>query len=367
MNSEILFSLFKKLADDQFTLICMGEFDDELTTSLIRMNETEIGEPKILRRRLSFLIAECFQNIIWHPDKPEILNRTNNKPKMFLVRNVENNFYIASTNLIDNTKIPGLETKLKSINALTQDELKSEYIRALASTHKPADKGGTSLGLLQMALKSGNQPDFEFEFVNYFFSVFYIQLRVKWLNASNDVDSSLISINDTKALYQEMLTENVLLLRKGDFSQQSILPLIEYMEKNARVLESGSGVSRKKIIYILIELLQNMCKHAAEIDGRREGVFIMSVKDGKYVLSTGNYIDSSKVDFLKNKLKLLSGMSSDELDEAYRKNLPKKESRPEEKAGLGLIEICKYSTEKIKYSFIPVSDKVSFFISNVTI
>src|SRR4051812_19750615 len=119
MNPELSYRFFNKLENDQFSLIYMGEFDDVMTATLMRINETGIDEPKIFKKKISFLVAESFQNIIRHADKPEILNRTNNKPKMISLRNIGNVFYIASTNLINNAKKDKLTAKLRSINTLT--------------------------------------------------------------------------------------------------------------------------------------------------------------------------------------------------------------------------------------------------------
>src|ERR1035437_6998271 len=109
METEIAFRFFNKLKNDHFSLAYMGEFDDDLTVSLMRSNETSVHESEKFKKKLSFLIAECFQNIIRHADKPEIITRTNNKPNIFLLRNVRNAHYISSTNLILNTKKEDLE------------------------------------------------------------------------------------------------------------------------------------------------------------------------------------------------------------------------------------------------------------------
>ena len=109
MNSDIVYKFFRKFKNDHFGLAYMGEFDDELTEGLMRSNETSIHEPKNFKKRLSYLIAECFQNIIRHEDKPDILTRTNDRPKIFLLRNVGNSHYISASNLISNTKKEDLE------------------------------------------------------------------------------------------------------------------------------------------------------------------------------------------------------------------------------------------------------------------
>jgi hypothetical protein len=368
METEIAWLFFKKFKDDHFSLAYMGEFDDDLTEALMRINETSIEEPQKLKKRLSYLIAECFQNIIRHADKPEIINRTNNKPNIFLLRNVGRAHYIASTNLISNRKMAELESKLKSINTLSAENLKDVYIGALAN-NEISEKGGGGLGLIEMARRSGFPLEFAFEFVNYFFSIFYIQVRFASLNPEgSDVSGpdKIIPIDETKSLYSLMLSQNIVMVRKGDFSQGSILPLIDLMEGNLKLKSNFSG-SKKKMMYLFVELLQNISKHGGLVNGLHEGIFVIAQKDKNYVLTAGNYIDAKNVEPLREKLKNVTDLDKNELMEAYKNSLLKKESGENGNAGIGLIEMAKFSSEKIKYNFVPVDESLSFFSISVTV
>jgi hypothetical protein len=268
METEIAWRFFNRLHSDRFSLAYMGGFDDELTSAIMRTNESSIQEPQMLKKRLSFLIAECFQNIIRHEDKPDIITRTNNKPKVFMIRNIGNKHYISSSNLVSNTKKEELALKLKSINTLSADMLKTVYMEAFEN-NEMSEKGGAGLGLLEMARKTGSPLEYAFEFVNYFFSIFYFQICVeaKKEDENESGDSTVVlHIDETKELYNLMLSENIQIVRKGDFSQSSILPLIDLIEGNLKLQTAYSG-SKKKMIYMLVELLQNLSKHAANING----------------------------------------------------------------------------------------------------
>lgn len=116
----------------------------------------------------------------------------------------------------------------------------------------------------------------------------------------------------------------------------------------------------------MIEMLQNISKHAAEHNGMCEGIIIISVKNNHYTINTGNYIDNKNIASLKEKLENLLHMDQNDLSEIYKKKLFN-EDVPGENAGVGLIEITKYSTEKLKYDFKPVTDSLSFFSLSITI
>lgn len=369
MNPETTFLFFKKFQNDHFSLAYMGEFDDQLTEGLMRTNETSIDEPKSFKKRLSFLIAECFQNIIRHEDKPEIATRTNAKPKIFLLRNLGNSHYISSTNLISNTKKGDLEAKLNMINTLSAEELKEVYVSALTN-NQISEKGGGGLGLIEMARKSESPLAFDFDFVNYYLSVFYIQVKFttpkKNPENNNQNSTETININETREIYNLMLEEKILLIRKGDFSQESILPIISIIENNLK-LQSNFPGSKQTVMYLMVELLQNISKHALKIKDEHEGIFMISKNDNKYILSAGNYIDTNSVERLKEQLENVSQLEKKELIELYKKTLLKQEPTINGNAGIGLIEICKYSTEKIKFSFNTVDESLTFFSLSITI
>lgn len=365
MSPELSYWFFNKLENDHFSLIYMGEFVDEITETLIRANIASIDEPEILKKKLSFLMVECFQNIIRHADKPEIINVTNNKPKMFLVRNIGKAFYISTTNLIENSKSTSLTSKLKSINKYTREELKADYLDVLANTGF-SEKGGGGLGLIEMARKSDSKLEFDFEGINYFFSNFFIQIRLGALNKGENDNSDADILKGSKDLYNGMVKENILLLRKGDFSQQTILPLIDLIKSN---IDSNKKLPlfKKKTLYILIEVLQNISKHAKEENGKREGLFLISLKNNRYTINTGNFIDIADVEPLKEKLKNLVDLDEKGLAEMYKKKILNNENDKSGNVGIGLIEMGKYSSEKLKYNFKRHSDALSFFSLSITI
>ncbi len=369
MSEDFVFQFFNFFKNDRYSLAYMGGFDDELTATLMRINETSAQEPNKFKKKLSFLIAECFQNIIRHGDKPEIINRTNNKPNIFILRNIENEHYISSSNLISNKNKEDLEEKIKSINTLSPEKLKEVYLNALA-TNEISEKGGGGLGLIEMARKSGFPIDFSFDFVNFYHSIFYMQVhfvaKLLTTKIKNTAQKSKIGISETKALYNKMLDENILMIRKGDFSQESILPLIELIETNLKLETNFSG-SKKKMMYLLVELLQNISKHGIIVNQEHEGIFIIQKQNKNYILSTGNYIDSGSVEPLKSKLRNITAMNKEELIELYKSTLLSKEPSSSRNAGIGIIEMCKYSKEKIKYNFNFVSESISFFSISVTV
>jgi hypothetical protein len=332
----------------------MGEFDDDLTELLMMIQETSTDEKKNVKKRISFLIAECFQNIIRHADDV-IDDGLENSPKMFMLRNTHGLQYISTSNPIEKINIKALMDSLEKLQQLSQEELKEIYLSALTN-NTMSDKGGGGLGLIEMARKTKNPPAYVFESINEDYSNFFMQLKMK----GSEENNSEIDISETISLYDTMVDEHVVLLRKGDFSQDSIVPLFKLFESNLQ-LKNEDLVFKKKSLYMLIELLQNMNAHAALIDKSKEGMFIVSIKNGNYTMRTGNFIENSKAEKLNEHLDSLQGLDKIELAKRYKMQLMDNTINDDSGAGIGIIEMFRQSSGDISYEFNKINEELSFF------
>ena len=157
-----------------------------------------------------------------------------------------------------------------------------------------------------------------------------------------------------------MVDEHIVLLRKGDFSQDSIVPLFKLFESNLQ-LKNEDLVFKKKSLYMLIELLQNMNAHAAIMNKSKEGMFIVSIKNGIYTMRTGNFIENSKAIILNEHLDSLQGLDKIELSKRYKEQLMNNTINDDSGAGIGIIEMYRQSSGDISYEFNKIDDELSFF------
>ncbi|MBD3636373.1 MAG: hypothetical protein HUJ25_03450 [Crocinitomicaceae bacterium] len=354
------YQFYSKLKNDAFSLIYMGEFDDELTGLLMRIQETSTGEDRSMKKRMSYLIAECFQNIIRHSDeeKDHDIDLTS---KMFMMRSQRGTHYLASSNPIEKSNIAKLSESLESLKNLSEEELRKIYLEALGN-NVLSEKGGGGLGLIEMARKTKNPPKYAFESINEQFANFFFQLMLDTEGKEKDH----LEINDTIELYEEMVNSNIVLLRKGDFSQESILPLFQLFESNLQ-LKKEDLVFKKKSLYILIELLQNMNRHAEVIDGNKEGLFTISFKNGIYIMETGNFVKKENAAKLKEHIDSLKGLDKKELAKRYKEQLLDDTVREDHGAGIGIIEMFRQSDGEIMYKFTDVNEHYSFFTLKATL
>lgn len=368
MNIEAVYELFQNLHNDNLSFIYQGSFNDEITERIIDISELNITskqEQIKIGNKVSFLLAECFQNVIRHGENLTFKKLSVESSGIFITRNIGKSYYISSANLIDNRDVISLKTKLDQINQLGPEELKRLYLNNLENSDF-SKRGGAGLGLIEMARRSGQKLEFDFEAVDNEVSYFYLQINLRNPEEANGGGGQNINVNVAKEFHHIMTTDNIFIIHKGDFSQHTVIPILRMIEDNLHNHVEKSA-SKKKIFHALVEILQNVSKHAYENNSIREGIFMIGRNDEKFVVYTGNYIDNSKVSTLQEYITSLNGMTKEELIELYKMNLHLGTTVTGGGPGLGLIDIARESSCGLKYSIIPVDDKISFYALGVKI
>lgn len=369
MDADTTREFFQEFSKDNLALLYDGSINDDITDKIIALSEyniTNYEELKKSKKRVSFLMAECFQNIIRHGEKMQVEKIRIGEPGFFLTRNFENAFFITSGNIIKKEKIDGLKSQLDQLNELSRDEIK-EMFRSVLEMGEISDKGGAGLGLIDMARRSGQKFDYIFKEYNDKLSFFYNQLILKAIEDEPDNPGlKLFNIAKAVSYHDKMVDRNILIIHKGDFSQDSILPVLNIIEKNLHEVFQHS-LAKKEIYHVIVELLQNVTKHCEIVDGIKEGIFIIGKNNGNFVMSTGNLIHKDKIPPLEKHLKKLNLMEKNELKELYLSIL--KEGALSEKggAGLGLIEISRRRKKPIDFCFEKIDNDKNFFAISVII
>lgn len=174
-------------------------------------------------------------------------------------------------------------------------------------------------------------------------------------------------------LYNRMESDRILLSFKGDVTSDLTASILNIIEQ--RLIEMREAPKlRKKVYNVLVECLQNLYHHIEdtvadlELDpDKRSAIFTIGANAQGYSITTGNYIDSSKVKDFADRLKRINSMSAEELKELYKEVLSNEERSGRGGGGLGMIDIARKTGKKLNYDFIRVSDTLSFFSLNINI
>lgn len=362
MHLDSAYSLFESLRDDEQFFTYQGDFSDQITNMIINLVEENIphkdtGLALKLRSKVSFLMVESFQNIIRHSeaDAREELRHA----ESFQVRSRGGVYYITSANLVNDDRIEGLRSKLDQLNNMARPELKALYMDALYN-NSLSEKGGAGLGLIEMARKSGRKLQYAFLPARPGQSYFYFQTSLG-TNEQAESQEVMSPIEESIRIHQVLKDKGVFVLNKGNFSHEAIKPMLNMVEKNL-VSHLELLAEQKILFHLLVELLQNISNHSlASRSGENEGIFYMGQDKKGYFITAGNYISKDKIENLTQSIDQINSMSKSELQALYKSKLrggPKEKARG---AGIGLIDLARFSKSYLDYRLFEVDANRSFF------
>jgi Family of unknown function (DUF6272) len=361
---ETIIRLYEATMPHKASFSYRGTFVDKFTNSILDISEGALsGNTKGsgMNRKLSFLLVECFQNLLKHGESDSNLETDG----LFSFTNMKESFVINSINYIHQEEKARLKELVDHINSLDTKELKDLYMRQLNSGGMSA-KGGAGLGLIELSRKSGQKLQYQIEDFNDKYAMFHQQVTLPLNEVISRLDINHIPM--TEKMFARLLEESIFLYYKGDLSQKSILPMLDFVEHNAG---GGSAMNNfgRKAGHVLVEMLQNISRHSPTGDNdERQGIFLIGSRGGKLIIQCGNMINHHMKGFIDEKLSYLNSLDKNGLAELHKSALKaslKFESK--NRSGLGLIEIAKASCEKIHYTFQPFGENKYFFAVQVCI
>ncbi len=363
MNANVARQFFEILINDKLTLLYQGAFVDTITEKVVNIGDSFISTSEFskAKKKVSFLMVECFQNVIRHGDSDMKLKKE--KSDFFLVRNQFDYHYIIAANLIKNSNIEALEDKLLNINKLEKDELREHYFNSLEN-NQMSIKGGAGLGLIEMARKTGEKIDFEFYPFDKSYSIFFQQIKFK--KAKSNFNENILPISESYKLAQLMAEKNIFLVYKGDFNSETMSPILNMVEQN--LIDKAVDKKRNKALTnILIEILQNLHRHSFAHNGIRDSIVLLGINDDLLTVTTGNYISNTNKDLLDNYLQLLLKSDNTSLKEMSKKILRTGKNDNVLNSGLGLNTIAKACKRNFNYKFFDIDTDKSFFVITVSV
>lgn len=350
-------------------MIYQGKFDDAMTDVFLSLNEKNEGEgvntevKSKVRNKESYLLVECFQNLIRHGQTIDSLPESTPSSGIFLSRNSLNQFYITSANIVSQYDKTLLEGKLEEVNKMGKEELNEQYLKTLGEEGL-SKKGGAGLGLIEMARKSGRKLVYDFQNFEKELSLFYLRILI---DVEKRKMQKCIPIDKVKEIHQRLLDPNMLFLYKGDFSQPTIMPIIKMLEGN---LGKAKSIKHRRLYIVIIELFQNITKHGSKnlFNNLKDGIFMIKFRSDGFEVSAGNVILSSEYEGLKKRVEVINELGSEGLNKEYRDVLRHGKISEKGGAGLGLIDIARESIgSKLEATFDEMSKDHVFYTLKVIV
>lgn len=346
-----LFDLYKDLQDDDFCFAYLDHFSDSSTDAIIALQDARLADKRKVRKKISFLVTECFQNIVRHAEDSD-----QQFDKLFGLRSSGTTHTISTINPIIKAKQTKLQDSIEHLKELSPEDLKAIYLGSLTGNDF-SNKGGAGLGLIEMARKSKRVPTYDFKDIDDSLSAFTLNLALSE-NKDGSIDEETRSMDQ---FYDYFKSERVLMMQKGDFSQEIVLSLFELIENNLKI--GSKNASDTKALYLIIELLQNMSANSIEIDGKKNGIFQIQLdKDGSFIFQTGNCIKNENAAELEKYMSSLENLNKIDLIKRYNSELRKGliNEDNEQRGGIGLLEILKLTDGRLKFEMSPINNEICF-------
>lgn len=161
---DFIYSVYSQMQEREITLVYEGEITHQITkafTSLAELEMTKEEEEGAVQRKVFHVMVECLQNVSKHADTPGLADHKYAGRGIFLVSRGENCYHVISGNLVENDKVPRLQSGLDRINSMSKEELTALYKEKIREGTL-SDKGGAGLGFIDIVRKTGNPLEYHF-------------------------------------------------------------------------------------------------------------------------------------------------------------------------------------------------------------
>ena len=165
-------------------------------------------------------------------------------------------------------------------------------------------------------------------------------------------------------LHTTMIEQKLILVYEGEFTQEITKSVLAMAERNMDSVGEESNIKRK-VFNVMVECLQNICKHADDVnvekDVKNTAIFMIGKHDNEYIITSGNPIGNDKVESLNRKLQEINGLDKEGLKALYKEIIKNGDLSDKGGAGLGFVDMARKSGQKLEFDFQQINDKVSFF------
>ena len=164
------------LNDPRLLLLHKGNIFPSLINLIIEALEqsvTDMEEDRKVKRKLTNVFIEAFQNVGYHADK--LTNQANGE--VILVMSLENHYKITTGNYVKTENVENLKKQLNSINQMDSDQIRKAYKQVLSSEGH-SEKGTAGLGFMDIARKTGQKLFYRFEEHDDQLSFFTFEARI---------------------------------------------------------------------------------------------------------------------------------------------------------------------------------------------
>lgn len=183
-NGKDIYELYDRMNMNNILLSFKGDITTELMTSILQIMEARLDtfkETPRVRKKVYNIMVECLQNLYHHMDSVplnigEIEDR--DKSAIFMIGIDDSGYHIITGNYVQTNRVDDLKTKLEDINSREADGLRELY-KEILNNDQRTGKGGSGLGMVDIARKTGQKLAYDFTAINAEYTFFTLNINVE--------------------------------------------------------------------------------------------------------------------------------------------------------------------------------------------
>lgn len=353
---------------DRLMFVYMGDIYEKNSLSMLTLLENEMADDSYGiagRKRLFMFVLESLQNVSKHSDHDHYRDMS-----VVIYGKSDDGYSITTGNVIDTSHVSDLRERLEKINHLSHPGEIKTYYREVLSRSEFSTKGGAGLGLIEMAVRTGNRLNYDFVPLDENFSYFI-------LNKSVDSTGQDLRVKKGKSfssrrimqLKDLMAGKKINMIWSGHISPGIGDEVLSITETKLSEDDIKTDM-RRRTFGVMVEILENVTKYSPGRGAEAEfgmPVAIIRCKKDDFVLTTGNLINTSGIVSLKEKLDMINKSGRKGLKQLFIDSLKSQTIDTDSTGIMGLIAVSWKSGSRLRYSFEPVNDNFSFYTLTVEI
>ena len=182
INDGFVFDILQVMEQNNVLLAFTGEFDMRVINALVtsvrgKLNSLE-SNPSV-QKKVYNVMVECLENIFRHSERSvRQQDSALRSYAIFTLHKQGSDYYMVTGNYINTKNVEYLKKMIDKINTLNKEERKEMY-RQVLSNGEFSNKGGAGLGMIDIAIKSDSQLQYEFEKINDEDTFYVFQVRIQ--------------------------------------------------------------------------------------------------------------------------------------------------------------------------------------------
>jgi hypothetical protein len=170
------------------------------------------------------------------------------------------------------------------------------------------------------------------------------------------------SLNYISDFYEKLDHAKIMLVYDGILSKEIVEAFISRLKIDIEKTDVPKK-EKKRFFSIVVECIQNLSKHGNVNDINDSHFLVLVEKENNTLkISTGNVVNTKNERVIIDLINNVNEKNAAELQRLYKEGITHNTLNENGQASLGIIDIARKSSEKLKYQFNKIDNDRSFFL-----